>query len=137
MIAIGLDLETMELVNARNPSSALSDLGMRKDDVVGVMVYPFRDGERTELPAGYTMRVYLTLDGDYDQLLASDTSMGGVGSGNDIYYVATIDLTSLGGQFADGTVESILANLEAEITNGTLKESSSPVPVLIRNSRTS
>lgn len=132
---LALDLDSLTLVSPDDFTSSASSQSARKGDVVPIELILVEDGQVVEVDSP-TITIYVVDSGDYSNLLTSTNTFTKTNTGLETRYEASLDLSVAGvtGEFADGTVKSIDALLEVEVTTGVHTESSEPVEIEIHNS---
>ena len=134
---LALNLDTRTVVDPDDLVTPVNSVNARRGEVIPLDIQLIQGGEPINLSGG-TVSAYITAEGNFATLIASETSIAAINSGSETIYRGELDLdeSAVDALFATGTVLSAGATLELRAITSALSYRSEPVELIIQNSYT-
>lgn len=134
---LALDLITRQVVDPDDLVSPVTSIRVRRKEIIPLEVRLAEGGQPVKLEGG-SVEIYLTAEGNFASLIASETGIAAVNSGTETLYRGELDLdeSAVNNLFASGTTRQVAATMEVRAVTSSLSYRSEPVEVVIQNSYT-
>jgi hypothetical protein len=134
---LALNLTTRTIVDPDDLVTPINSIKVRRGEIIPFDVQLVQDGEPINLSGG-TVSAYITDEETFATLIASETGIAAINSGDETIYQGELDLdeTAVDALFASGTTKSAPATLELRAVTSALSYRSEPVELVIQNSYT-